>query len=102
MERLLLQKRVGPLALALVLFLAAVATPARGAQTLNGHTVVQDGSGKLLSWVSPQGEAYDQVMGRAWDFLLNRVPTGSNGLKLYYSYSYLDPNTLAPADWPHN
>jgi len=70
--------------------------------TLNGHTVRLDGRGKLLSWVANQNGAYHHVLKLATTFLLNDVPTASNGLKLYYTYSYALPNTMAPGDWPHN
>ena len=70
--------------------------------TLNGHTVRFDSEGKLLSWVANQSAAYDQILALNTNFLLNGVPTGSNGLKLYYSYSYISPSTLQPANWPHN
>jgi hypothetical protein len=71
-------------------------------ETLNGHPVTLDGSGALVSWVSPQGAAYDQVMSLAWNFLLNGVQIEENGLKTYYTYSTVDPDTLTPAFWPHN
>jgi hypothetical protein len=70
--------------------------------TINGHTVNLDGSGNLLSWVVPQNQAYDQVMSLAWTWLRDSCPTASNGLKAYYTYSFLDPNTLQPQDHQHN
>jgi hypothetical protein len=76
--------------------------PVRGASALNDHPVVLDDSGKLLSWISPQADAYDRTMALAWSFLLTGAPSGPSGLKIYFSHSYADPNTLAPATWPHN
>jgi len=70
--------------------------------TLNRHPVNLDGDGKLLSWVRPQSAAYDQVMRRAWDFLLDSVQTESNGLKTFYTYCCVDPNTMRGTAWPHN
>jgi hypothetical protein len=71
--------------------------------TLNGHTVRLDANGKLLAWGAVQGDAYDQVLTLATSFLLNGVPTASNGLKLYFTYSYAFPgNPVRPANWPHN
>jgi hypothetical protein len=43
------------------------------------------------------------VLALAANYLLNGVPTASNGKPLYYSYSYAYPgNPVSPADWPHN
>jgi hypothetical protein len=78
-------------------------TPAASsAISINGHTAVTDGSGKLLSWAGPQDQAYDRVMRKAWDFLISGAPIESNGLPAYYGYSYLSSSTLDGADWPHN
>ncbi|MGH2556972.1 MAG: LamG-like jellyroll fold domain-containing protein [Actinomycetota bacterium] len=87
-------------AIALSLPLQLIKPSVAHAASLNGHEVILDGSGKILPWTGPGG--YTEVMERAWDFLLNDVPTGSNGLKLYYSYSYVKPDNLTPANWPHN
>ncbi len=71
--------------------------------SLNGHPVRLDGTGSLLAWPPVQNEAYDQVLDLASDFLLNRVPTGPNGLKLYFSESYANhTNPVTPSGWPHN
>jgi len=70
------------------------------AASLNGHEVILDRSGRIRPWEGSGG--YSRIVQRAWSFLLNDVPTGDNGLKLYYSYPYVDPDSLAPADWPHN
>jgi len=73
-----------------------------GQDQLASHKVILDPQGKLLSWVQPQQKAYDRVMRLAWDFLLHKVPTESNGLKAFYSYCCLDPNSLRGSAWPHN
>jgi concanavalin A-like lectin/glucanase superfamily protein/Big-like domain-containing protein/purple acid phosphatase-like protein len=70
--------------------------------TLNGRTVYGDGSNKILSWVTPQDSAYDQAIYTAWDFLLNRVPNDVNGLKAYFTNSYLNSGSLTPSGWMHN
>jgi hypothetical protein len=70
--------------------------------TLNGHTAYGDGSGKIVSWLTPQNSAYDQAMATAWDFLLNRVPNDVNGIKAYFTNSYLNSGTLSPSGWMHN
>jgi hypothetical protein len=64
--------------------------------------VVLDDQGKLLSWSSPQDRAYDHVVGLAWDFIENKVPVESNGLRLYLVHSTFDPATLRGTDWPHH
>src|SRR4029453_3359913 len=71
--------------------------------TLNGHPVRLDATGNLLAWTPIEADAYDQLLGWSTNFLLNGVPTGSNGLKLYYSESYANPgNPITGAGWPHN
>src|SRR2546426_465250 len=73
----------------------------RGAQQntrLNGHRVVLDSQGKLLSWVEPQERAYDHVVRLGWEFILNKVPVESNGLKTYLTYATFDPATLHGTD----
>ena len=69
---------------------------------LNGHSVVLDPQGNLLSWVRPQEQAYDRVVKLAWDFICHKVPAESNGLKSYLTHSTFDPATLQGTDWPHN
>ena len=69
---------------------------------LNQHPVHLDTQGKLVSWVQPQEEAYDQVVRGAWDFLINRVPVEDNGLKAYYISCCLGENFGKIRQWPHN
>lgn len=73
-----------------------------GDELLNGHVVKLDSSGKLLSWLPSQETAYDQVMRKAWDFLLSAVPVESNGLKSYFSYCCVDPKSYRGTPWLHN
>ena len=87
----------------MVLMLAcAQPLPAQQNTRLNGHRVVLDSQGKLLSWVEPQERAYDHVVRLGWDFILNKVPVESNGLKSYLTYATFDPATLHGTDWPHD
>ncbi len=76
--------------------------PVRAEDTLNGHAVLLDAQGKLISWVQPQERAYGRVMRLAWDFLLHTVPVEANGLKTYFAYCCMDQNTLRGTAWPHN
>lgn len=69
---------------------------------INGHTVVLDSQGKLLSWVARQERAYDHVVKLGWNFILNKVPQESNGLRAYLTHSTFDPSTLHGTDWPHH
>ena len=87
-----------------LLLLLALNAPLFGqaGRRLNGHPVVLDSQGKLLSWVTPQERAYGQVVKLAWDFIENKVPLESNGLKVYMVHSTFDPSTLRGTDWPHN
>ena len=47
-------------------------------------------TGRIISWLTPQDSAYDQAVAIAWDFMLNRVPDDPNGLKAYFTNSYLN------------
>lgn len=82
----------------LLLFSAQVAA----ADTLNGHTVVLDSSGKIVPWTTDPSLGYDTVVNLAWDYMLNKVPNASNGKPGYYSYSYMNPDTQQLQTWPHN
>ena len=87
----------------IVLLLIPLPSSSAHAQSLNGHAVRLDASGKLLAWPLVQGDAYDQVLGLATNFFLNGVPTAPNGMKLYYSESYANhTDPLTGAGWPHN
>lgn len=77
--------------------------PAEGSShTLNGHAIRLDVQGKIIPWTNPPSEGYGQVMALAWSYLLNDVPTEQNGLKAYYAYSMMDPDTNTSVNWPHN
>jgi hypothetical protein len=87
----------------LILLLAASASLfGQQKNRLNGHPVVLDTQGRLLSWVTPQERAYDYVVKLAWNFIENKVPVEANGLKVYLVHSTFDPSTLRGTDWPHN
>src|SRR2546428_5367332 len=43
---------------------------------INGHTVVLDSQGKLLSWVARQERAYDHVVKLGWNFILKQSASG--------------------------
>jgi len=69
--------------------------------TINTHAVVLDASGKILSWVPQQDQAYSTVVANAWNYLLNNVPSDpTNHMPNYYSYSYQDPDTQQSVGWP--
>jgi hypothetical protein len=70
--------------------------------TLAGHPVVLDGSGKLLSWVDPQDQAYGTVVRLAWDRLRTGFPVEENGLPTWLAYCCFDGQTLRGQAWPHN
>jgi len=84
---------------------AAVLLRPASAETLNGHTVLLDGGGKLLPWTGRPvpTDGYDRVVRNAWDYLLHRVPDDpATGRPAYFSQSYLDPDTQQTAGWPSN
>lgn len=71
----------------------------QAADHLNGHDVVLDDQGRLLSWISPQSAAYGEVVRLAW----NRMKgLRSSGQKTYLHYSTFDPQTFEGGNWPHN
>ena len=92
--------------LVFVVILAMIVLPTVSVKALdiiNGHNVVLDGSGKIIPWTPDPTQGYDHVMNLSWNYLLNSVPSDSqNGKPAYYSYSYMNPDTQEPVDWPHN
>jgi hypothetical protein len=95
-------RQVGTLVVAAVLMLGTVVS-ASAATTINGHGVVTDGTGKIVSWLPDQNLAYDGVVGLAWNYLLKQVPRDpSTGQPAYLSQSYLNPDTQQMAGWPNN
>jgi hypothetical protein len=88
--------------LAAALLTVAAVAPA-GAAKLDTRTVILDGGGRLLPWVTPQDQAYDRVMSLSWNFLENVIPVDpANGLKVYFTHCEYDPATLAGTGWPNN
>jgi hypothetical protein len=77
-------------------------SPSSAAPTLASHAVVLDGSGKLLSWVDPQDQAYGTVVRLAWEQLLTGFPVEENGLPTWLTYCCFDGQTLRGTAWPHN
>ena len=73
-----------------------------GSNVINTHAVAVDGGGKIIPWNSGGPDAYDGVVRNSWNYLLNGVPTVANGLKAYFSYSHLDPDTQQPITGPHD
>jgi hypothetical protein len=84
---------------------SAVAVRCASAATLNGHTVLFDGSAKIIPWTGlpVPTDGFDRVMRDAWDYILHDVPDDpSTGEAAYFSQSYLDPDTQEVAGWPSN
>ena len=73
------------------------------AGTLDSHEISVDGGGNLLSWVTPQENAYDRVMFLSWDLLLNRIPVDpETGVSLIAFNSEYDATTFSGTTWPNN
>jgi len=88
---------------AIVIGGAGVVPGFAAASTLNGHDVVLDGNGKIVSWVPQQDQAYSTVSSLAWNYLLNQVPKDpATGQPAYYSQSYLFPDNGQLGAWPSN
>jgi hypothetical protein len=77
----------------------AVGTPT--GTIYNGHNVLVDGSGRILSWLS-QPYAYKGVIDLAWDYIKNKVPNGSNGVKHYLTYCCFFAPGGGNHGWYHN
>ncbi len=86
----------------LIVSLLAISACVSRADELNGHRVELDASGRIIPWVQPTDRAYEEVIRRAWKFLLEDVKVEDNGLKSYYSYCCLSLETMRGGDWPHN
>ena len=43
-------------------------------QFFNNHKVVLDNEQKIISWITPQANAYDQFLHQRWNFIKTRVP----------------------------
>jgi hypothetical protein len=84
------------------LLFTAPAVAAPETDILDGHTVVLDSEGKLLSWLTPQEKSYDQLVRLTWEFLKTGLPTGNYGLPLYYMHSTFDVPELTGGAWIHN
>lgn len=89
-----------------VILVPAVAvpdSPAAAAATLNGHTVVLDGSGKIIPWTTNPTDGYGIVVDLASNYFVTSVPyDSSNGKRGFFSTSYMDPDTQRLVAWPHN
>jgi len=73
------------------------------AATLDTHTVVLDGQGKLIPWTANPADGYDRVMRLSWDLLLNRIPLDpANGLPVTYTHCEYTPGDLSGTGWPNN
>ena len=91
------------MSLLIVVSLLLPVTEAAGATTLNGHTVVLDGAGKIVPWTANPGDGYGTVIDSAWTYLLTSVPNNAGNRKpAYFSHSYINPDTQQPIGWPHN
>lgn len=98
-----LKKFAVVLSIAATMSWVAVTPIASAATTINGHSVVLDGSGRIIPWTANPGDGYGTVIDSAWAYLLNRVPLDSGNRKpAYYSQSYINPDTQLVAGWPHN
>src|SRR5579884_479954 len=85
----------------LLLFVVLPTGDRRGVEAdtpqLNGHNVVLDSNGKLVSWLGTDNLAYDQVLQLVWGFLLSQLPSDPNTPPaLNFSCCEYQP------DWPNN
>ena len=75
------------------------------ADTLDTHTVVLDGTGKLMSWAEPQDKAYASVAKLSADFIKTAMIgpiDGANGLPVIYTHSEYHPTNFTGSGWPNH
>ena len=85
----------------LVFVLLFAATGIRSsADTIAGHTVQLDSQGKIVPWFSPEANAYDEFLGRRWNFVKTRVPPspGPAPRSSYPQYYFYDGFVTTQAD----
>ncbi len=73
--------------------------------TLNGHTVILDGSGKIVPWDQSSANAYDTYLDQRWNFIKTQVPNspGSPPVSNYPQYYFYDGYlATSPAITPDN
>lgn len=74
--------------------------------SLNGHKLLLDTEGKIISWILPQSKAYSQFLYQRWNFIKTNVPNSpgpgprSNYPQYYFYCAYrLDNGNLQPDTW---
>jgi hypothetical protein len=97
---------------------SAASAPGDPSAVLNGHTVLLDSTGTLISWLPPTGW-FDQVITRAWGFLAQVPPAvqaapfnsaipivGGDGQShpafYFYSFFIVGSVPFQPAPYKHN
>ena len=69
-----------------------MAVPSGGnPDSICGHKVILDNQSKILSWMTPQSNAYDQFLHLRWNFVKTRAavspaPAPRSNYPLYYFY----------------
>lgn len=79
---------------------------AQSVDTFNNHVVKLDDKGKLLSWITPQSDAYHTFLTKRWDFIKTGVPFSpgppprSNYPQYFFYCAYrLVDGKLEPDTW---
>lgn len=74
--------------------------------SLNGHKVLLDAEGKIISWILPQSKAYSRFLYQRWNFIKTSVPNSPgpeprSNYPQYYFYCAYRPNNgnLQPDTW---
>ncbi len=85
--------------------LAAALCSALSAQSLDTHPVRLDGEGKLISWFTPQDQAFGHVAKLSANFIKNAMVgpiNPANGLPMIYTHCEYDPDTFVGSPWPNH
>src|SRR5690349_7851684 len=92
--------------LSLFLALRGVAQLDADSDTFNGHIVQLDARKKIISWIQPQANAYDEFLRQRWNFIKTQAPMSpgpsprSNYPQYYFYCAYRVKNgQLEPDTW---
>ncbi|MEP7319617.1 MAG: hypothetical protein ABI921_12775, partial [Panacibacter sp.] len=72
------------------------------ADSLNMHQVVLDNESKIISWITPQSNAYNQFLHQRWNYIKAGVPDtpGSDYPQYYFYCAYvIKDGKLQPDTW---
>ena len=83
-----------------------LAAHAATSASINGHPVVVDAQSKLLTWMTPSANAYDNFLRQRWNFIKTKVPMAPgpaprSSYPLYFFYDGFKTTSsiIEPDNW---